>query len=42
MISSYLPETALRTCEFQTFNTPEQVKAGLDVLLESGCVKLQD
>jgi HAD superfamily hydrolase (TIGR01549 family) len=42
MISSYLPETALRTCEFQTFNTPEQVKAGLDVLVESGCVKLQD
>jgi sugar phosphate isomerase/epimerase len=41
MIASYLPEGALRTCEFQTFNTPEQVKAGLKVLVERGCIKLQ-
>ena len=42
MISTYLPETAFRTCEFQTFNTPEQVKAGLHVLVERGCIKLQN
>jgi HAD superfamily hydrolase (TIGR01549 family) len=41
MVASYLPEDALRTCEFQTFNTPEQVKAGLKVLIEHGCIKLQ-
>jgi HAD superfamily hydrolase (TIGR01549 family) len=41
-IAAYLPEKAFRTCEFQTFNTPEQVKAGLDVLFKSGCIPLQD
>jgi HAD superfamily hydrolase (TIGR01549 family) len=41
MIASYLPESAFRTCEFQTFNTPEQVRAGLSVLVERGCIKLQ-
>lgn len=41
MVASYLPEDALRTCEFQTINTPEQVKDGLRVLIEHGCVKLQ-
>jgi HAD superfamily hydrolase (TIGR01662 family) len=42
MIAGYLPSNAFRTCEFQTFNTPEQVKAGLQVLVECGCIKLQN
>jgi sugar phosphate isomerase/epimerase len=42
MVAAHLPHNAFRTCEFQTFNTPEQVKAGLKVLVESGCIKLQD
>ena len=41
MVAAYLPETAFRTCEFQTFNSPEQVKAGLSLLVKSGCIKLQ-
>jgi HAD superfamily hydrolase (TIGR01549 family) len=41
IISTGLPDTAFRTCEFQTFNTPEQVKAGLSALVERGCIKLQ-
>ena len=39
MVARYLPENAFRTCEFQTFNTPEQLKAGLKVLTEQGCIK---
>jgi len=39
MIAPYLPEDAFRTCEFQTFNTPEQVKASLKFLVEHGCIK---
>ena len=35
----YLPEDAFRTCEFQNFNSPEQVKAGLEFLAEHGCIK---
>jgi len=42
MVAAYLPENAFRTCEFQTFNTPEQVKAGLVTLVEHGCIKLQN
>ena len=42
MVAAYLPENAFRTCEFQTFNTPEQVKAGLEVLVEDGCIQHQD
>ena len=38
MVANYLPENAFRTCEFQTFNTPEQVKAGLNFLIEHRCV----
>jgi len=40
-IAPYLPENAYRTCEFQSFNNPEQVKAGLIHLSEQGCIKLQ-
>lgn len=35
----YLPAEAFRTCEFQNFNSPEQVKSGLDFLVEHGCIK---
>jgi FMN phosphatase YigB (HAD superfamily)/sugar phosphate isomerase/epimerase len=38
-IARYLPAGAFRTCEFQMFNTPEQVKAGLEFLIKHGCVK---
>jgi sugar phosphate isomerase/epimerase len=38
-VASYLPETAFRTCEFQTFNTPAQLRAGLAFLVERGCIK---
>ncbi|MBV6449875.1 MAG: Phosphoglycolate phosphatase [Anaerolineales bacterium] len=41
MVAAYLPEGAIRTCEFQNFNTPEQVRAGLRVLAERGCIKSQ-
>jgi sugar phosphate isomerase/epimerase len=41
MVAKYLPENAFRTCEFQTFNTPEQVRAGLKFLFEHGCIKTQ-
>jgi sugar phosphate isomerase/epimerase len=36
MVASYLPASALRTCEFQPFNSPEQVAAGLKRLVEEG------
>jgi sugar phosphate isomerase/epimerase len=38
-VAAYLPASAFRTCEFQTFNTPEQVKTGLRFLVEHGCIK---
>ena len=38
-IGAYLPETSFRTCEFQNFNSPEQVKAGLEYLVEHGCIQ---
>jgi len=41
MVAAYLPEGAIRTCEFQNFNTPEQVRAGLRFLAERGCIKSQ-
>lgn len=39
MIAAYLPDSAFRTCEFQTFNTPEEVRAGLKFLAERGCIR---
>ena len=42
IVAKYLPDDAFRTCEFQTFNTPEQVKTGLEFLVEHGCIKLQN
>jgi HAD superfamily hydrolase (TIGR01549 family) len=40
MVASYLPKEAYRVLEVQSFNTPEQVKAGLKILVDSGCVNL--
>jgi sugar phosphate isomerase/epimerase len=37
MIAGYLPDGALRTCEFQPFNSPQEVAAGLKLLVEKGC-----
>lgn len=37
-IAEYLPENAFRTCEFMEFNTPEQVKAGLNYLFDHHCI----
>ena len=37
MVASYLPAGSLRTCEFQSFNSPEQVAAGLKWLIAKGC-----
>jgi sugar phosphate isomerase/epimerase len=34
MVSSYLPAGALRTCEFQSFNSPQEVAAGLKWLID--------
>jgi sugar phosphate isomerase/epimerase len=34
MVASYLPVSALRTCEFQPFNTPREVAAGLQWLVD--------
>jgi len=39
MVASYLPEDAIRTFELQATNSPEQVKASLKYLVETGCVK---
>ena len=38
-IAAYLPKNAFRTCEIQTFNSPEQVKASLKLLAEQGCIQ---
>jgi HAD superfamily hydrolase (TIGR01549 family) len=38
MVAGYLPREAFRTIEAMSFNTPEQVKAGLIKLVDAGCV----
>lgn len=38
-IAASLPKSAFRTCEFQNFNSPEQVKAGLEFLVKHKCIK---
>jgi sugar phosphate isomerase/epimerase len=38
MVARYLPANALRTCEFQNFNSAEQVAAGLQFLQAKGCL----
>lgn len=39
MVARYIPAGALRTCEFQNNNTPQQVKAGVKFLIEKGIVR---
>jgi HAD superfamily hydrolase (TIGR01549 family) len=39
LIARYLPENTLRTCEFQNFNSFEDVKASLIYLKEHGCIR---
>jgi sugar phosphate isomerase/epimerase len=39
MVARYLPADAHRTCEFQNFNSPDQVRAGAQWLVEKGLVK---
>ena len=39
MVARYLPVDALRTCEFQNFNSPEQVTAGVRWLIAKGCAQ---
>jgi len=36
MVARYLPANVLRTCEFQSSNSPEQVAAGLKWLVDNG------
>jgi sugar phosphate isomerase/epimerase len=38
-LAACLPETASRTLELQTFNRPEQVKAGVELLARLGCIR---
>ena len=40
MLAAYLPKEAFRTVEVMSFNTPEQIKTGLRVLVDTGCVNL--
>jgi sugar phosphate isomerase/epimerase len=39
MVRRYLPANALRTCEFQNNNSPEQVASGVKWLVEKGCIQ---
>ena len=38
LVAQHLPAKALRTCEFQSFNSPQEVSAGVKWLIEKGCV----
>ena len=38
MVARHLPPEALRTCEFQFSNSPEEVAAGLRWLEQIGCI----
>lgn len=40
MVAGYLPDQAFRTIEVMSFNTPEQIMAGLTRLVDAGCVTL--
>jgi HAD superfamily hydrolase (TIGR01509 family) len=40
LVAGYLPKDAIRTIEVMSFNTYEQIKTGLKVLTEAGCVTL--
>jgi HAD superfamily hydrolase (TIGR01549 family) len=38
MVAAYLPKDAYRALEVQSFNTPEQIRTGLKILVDTGCV----
>jgi sugar phosphate isomerase/epimerase len=38
MVARYVPADAYRTCEFQNFNSPDQVRAGVQWLVAQGLV----
>jgi sugar phosphate isomerase/epimerase len=38
MVATYIPRDAFRTLEVMNFNTPEQIRAGLELLFDSGCI----
>jgi HAD superfamily hydrolase (TIGR01549 family) len=38
MVAAYLPKGAYRALEVQSFNTPEQIRTGLKILVDTGCV----
>ncbi len=38
MVARYLPKDALRTCEFQNYNSPQDIAAGVAFLIEHGCL----
>jgi len=40
MVAGYLPKDSFRTMEVMSFNTPEQIKTGLKILVDTGCVNL--
>jgi hypothetical protein len=42
LVGSYLPPEANRTCEFQVFNTFEQVKNGLNYLYDHHCIRMME
>jgi FMN phosphatase YigB (HAD superfamily)/sugar phosphate isomerase/epimerase len=39
-VAAYLPKEAFRTLEIMSFNTPEQIKAGMKILVDTGCVNI--
>lgn len=40
LVARHLPAAALRTCEFQSFNSPLEVVAGLSLLVEKGIMEM--
>jgi FMN phosphatase YigB (HAD superfamily)/sugar phosphate isomerase/epimerase len=42
MVAAYLPGNAFRTIEVLSSNTPEQITAGMRILVDTGCVTLND
>ncbi len=42
MVARYLPKDALRTCEFQNNNSPQEIQAGVAFLVKQGCVETRD
>jgi len=37
-VAGYLPNDAFRTIEAMSFNPPEQIRTGLKMLAEAGCI----